>query len=251
MQDARSSDRGGGGTAKPSRLSSLHVGISAFAALAGVVFAGMQAFGPSSGPAPINVTVALDQSKQSQAATTPNANLDVTKTAALGQTDPVNAGGKSDITTATLPAAPVQTAALDLSHNLATAALKDGSEQRYRFGDLFDDRPQTSVVIQAPDREINVLLDLGGDRRVSALEYVPPPPGSDGAANATVLDVMVLPEGALEASGRPISSFTLQTSDGRQTFSLPGQTHGKYIWLRIAGPDAADKIAVGDFKVLQ
>jgi hypothetical protein len=246
MRDARSSNRGGGGTAKTSRLSSLHLGISAFAALAGVVFAGIQAFGPTSGTAPINVTVALDPAKQVE----PQANLNVTKTAGLGETDAVNAGGKGDITAATLPQPAIQTAALDLSRNVATAALKDGSEGRYRFHDLFDGRPETSLLISAPDQEINVLLDLGGDRKVSALEYMPPADAPD-AARATVLDIMVLPEGALEASGRPVFSFPLQTEAGRQTFSLPGQTHGKYLWLRIAGPQDASKVAVGDFRVLQ
>lgn len=245
MRDARSSDRGGGGT-KTSRLSSFHLGISAFAALAGVVFAGIQAFSPSSGSAPINVTVALDPAKSGNAATP---NVDITKTASLA-TDEVNAGSKGNITAATLPDSGVQMAALDLSHNLATAALKDGSDQRYQFGVLFDGRPETSLLITAPDKEINVLLDLGGDRQVSALEYVPAP-DAQGAVRANVLDVMALPEGALEASGRPVFNFPLQTEAGRQTFSLPGQVHGRYLWLRIAGPESADKVAVGDFRVLQ
>ena len=245
MRDAQSFDSKGGGTAKTSRLSSFHLAISAFAALAGVVFAGVQAFGPISGSAPINVTVALDPAKSAAPA-----NLDVTKTLGPGTTDAVNAGTKSDITTATLPQASIQMAALDLSKNIATAALKDGSEQRYQFHDLFDGRPETSLVIAAPDQEINVLLDLGGERTVSALDYVPPA-DAEGAARATILDVMVLPEGALEASGRPVYSFPLQTSAGRQTFSIPGATRGKYLWLRIAGPQGAEKVAVGDFKILQ
>lgn len=245
MQDARSSNRGGGGTAKTSRLSSFNLGISAFAALAGVVFAGIQAFSPTKGTAPINVTVALDPAKPGIPA-----NLDVTKTAGLVAPDPVNAGGKGDITSAVLPQPTTQTAALDLTRNIATAALKDGSEGRYQFHDLFDGRPETSLLIQVPDKEINVLLDLGGDRQVTALEYAPPAGTAQGAP-ASILDVMVLPEGALEASGRPVFSFPLQTSAGRQTFSLPGQTHGKFLWLRIAGPDSADKVAVGDFRILQ
>jgi hypothetical protein len=245
MRDARSSNRGSG-TAKSSRLSSLHLGISAFAALAGVVFAGIQAFGPTSGSAPINVTVALDPAKPGETAAP---DVDVTKSAGL-TTDAVNAVGKGNITTATLPEPAIQTAALDLSHNPATAALKDGSDQRYQFRDLFDGRPETSLLIAAPDKEINVLLDLGGDRQVAALEYVPAPDAL-GAVRANVLDVMALPEGALEASGRPVFSFPLQTEAGRQTFSLPGQVHGKYLWLRIAGPESAEKIAVGDFRILQ
>lgn len=247
MRDAQSFDRKGGGTAKTSRLSSLNLGISAFAALAGVIFAGIQALGPSSGPAPINVTVALDPAKQQTEAGS-SAGFDVVKTG--GAIDAVNAGGKSDITTATLPQPTMQMAALDLSRNIATAALKDGSEGRYQFKDLFDGRAETELVIQAPDQEINVLLDLGGNRQVSALEYAPPSQ-AEGMAKATILDVMVLPEGQLEASGRPVMSYPLQTSAGRQTFSLPAQTRGKYLWLRIAGPEGAEKTAVGEFKVLQ
>jgi hypothetical protein len=248
MRDARSSNKGSGGAARTSGLSSFHLGISAFAALAGVVFAGIQAFSPTSGTGPINVTVAVDSAKSGQTATP--ADVDVGKTAGWSATDPVNAANKSDITDATLPEPATQMAALDLSRNLATAALKDGSETRYRFGDLFDGRPETSLLIAAPDREINVLLDLGGERQVAALEYMPPV-AATGAARATVLDVMVLPEGALEASGRPVFSFPLQTEAGRQTFSLRGQVRGKYLWLRVAGPDSAERTAVGEFRVLQ
>lgn len=247
MRDARSFDRKGGGTAKTSRLSNLNIGISAFAALAGVVFAGIQAFSPPSDPAPINVTVALDPAKK-PGETGPGTGLDVAKSG--GVIDAVNAGGKGDITAATLPQSPVQSVALDLSRNVVTAALKDGSETRYQFQDLFDGRPETELVIQTPDKEVSVLLDLGGERQVSALEYAPPSE-AEGVAKATVLDVMLLPEGQLEASGRPVMSYPLQTSAGRQTFSLPAQTRGKYLWLRIGGPEGAEKIAVGEFKVLQ
>ncbi|MGE0005004.1 MAG: hypothetical protein AB7S92_05385 [Parvibaculaceae bacterium] len=247
MRDVRSSDRGAGGAARTSRLSGLHLGISAFAALAGVIFAGIQAFSPTSGTAPINVTVALDPARAE--AMTP-ADVDLTKTAGLAATDRVNAGGKSDVTAATLPEPALQTAALDLSRNTATAALKDGSDARYRFHDLFDGRAETSLLIAPPDREVNVLLDLGGEREVAGLEYAPPA-GADGAAPATILDVMVLPAGALEASGRPVFSFPLQTEAGRQTFSLPVEVRGKYLWLRIAGPNGAEKTAVGDFRILQ
>ena len=59
MQDARSSNSR---MAKGSRWSSFHLGISAFAALAGVVFAAIQAFSPTLGTQPINVTVKVEQS---------------------------------------------------------------------------------------------------------------------------------------------------------------------------------------------
>jgi hypothetical protein len=46
-------------------------------------------------------------------------------------------------------------------------------------------------------------------------------------------------------------SFTLQTAAGRQTFALPARSTGKYIWLRVAGPDDASEVSVGDFRVLR
>ncbi len=102
-----------------------------------------------------------------------------------------------------------------------SAALKDGSEQRYNFAELFDGKSETSLSIAAPDRELNVLVRFAGDaaQPVKSIEYMPPP-GSEGGA-ATVLDVMVLPEPFLETSGNAIQSFTLQTTPGKQTFAIP------------------------------
>ncbi len=106
MQDARSSNSR---TAKASRWSIFHLGISAFAALAGVVFAGIQAFSPTLGTQPINVTVALDGAKPETGAA---ADVDVEKTA--DTTDTVNVLAKSGTTAATLPASGVQNAALTI-----------------------------------------------------------------------------------------------------------------------------------------
>ena len=85
---------------------------------------------------------------------------------------------------------------------------------------------------------------------VNLIEYVPPsgqhrrgrePVGRDGAARR--------PDGS--TSGRPIQSFTLQTTPGKQSFALPGHAMGKGVWLRIAGPADAASIAIGDFKILK
>jgi hypothetical protein len=148
-----------------------------------------------------------------------------------------------------LAPAHIDAAAFDLSNSKVTAALKDGSDARYRFRDLFDGRPETYLTFGGADHEINMLVDLGGTRSVAGIEYAPPI-ATDGKARANTLDVMVLPEGA-EASGRQVMSFTLQTAAGRQTFALPARSTGKYIWLRVAGPDDASEVSVGDFRVLR
>jgi hypothetical protein len=62
---------------------------------------------------------------------------------------------------------------------------------------------------------------------------------------------MVLPEGQMDTSGRPIQSFTLQTTPGKQSFAIPDHAIGKGLWLRIAGPAEATSIAIGDFRILK
>lgn len=235
MRDASSSD-------KASRWSNINLIISAFAALAGVVFAAIQTLSPGSGPAPVNVTLAVEPQPKPKAE---GAGAELAKTDAI---DAVNIAAKGD-GDAVLAPAHIGGEALDLSRSKVTAALKDGSDARYSFRDLFDGRPETYVTFGGEDHEINMLVDLGGSRTVAGIEYAPPSM-NDGKARANTLDVMVLPEGA-EASGRQVMSFALQTVAGRQTFALPARSTGRYIWLRVAGPSEAQDVSVGDFRVLR
>jgi hypothetical protein len=66
----------------------------------------------------------------------------------------------------------------------------------------------------------------------------------------TKVDVMVLPEGQLEASGRPVLSFSLPQSAEPHTYAIPGRAEGKGLWLRVAGTATAGKSYVGDFRIL-
>jgi hypothetical protein len=229
-------------SSKASRFSNIHFAISAFAAIAGVVFAAIQTLSLGSGPAPINVTLALEPLG---GAKPEGAGAELAKTNGAGT---VNIAAKGD-GDALLAPAQMDAAAFDLSNSKVVAALKDGSDARYRFRDLFDGRPETYITYGGKDHEINMLVDLGGTRSVAGIEYAPPDT-DDGKARANTLDVMVLPEGA-EASGRQVLSFALQTAAGRQTYALPAKSTGKYIWLRVAGPDGAGEVSVGDFRVLR
>src|SRR5205823_3498412 len=153
------------------------IAISAFAAVAGVVFAGIQTFLPSS--APINVMLSVDPTSS------------ISK---IGATDvaeePVNIAKKADGTGE--PA--LQLAALELDGRVTVSdALKDERAGRYAYRDLFDDRPDTFVTIEAPETEINVLVDLPQPEMIGGIEYSPPR-YADGLTPAAVLDVMVLPE---------------------------------------------------------
>ena len=217
-----------GQSSKPSavKLTNVHIVVTSLAAIAGVAIAGYQAFAPQpTAQQPVNVVVALDQ---------PTPDETVAKTDA-----------KTD-------APALMTETLNLAANASfSAALKDGSENRYSFATLFDGASDTFLAIEAPDEELNILVlfDGGAARAVTALEYVPPA-GVDPQAMATTVDVIVLPEGQLEASGRPVISFSLPQSAETRTFAIPGRAEGKGLWLRVAAAPGAQKSYVGDFRIL-
>lgn len=222
MQDVQSS--------KPNavKLTNFHILVSSMAAIAGVAIAAYQAFAPpGTGQQPLNVVVALDPQKAE---------------AAL----PDSIALKSDA----IPA--VATEVTNLAHDATfAAALKDGSDARYSFGKLFDGQDDTFLAIAQPDQELNILVTFKGgvSHNVTAIEYVPPV-GVDPARMVTTVDVMVLPEGQLEASGRPVISFSLPQSNEPHTYAIPGRAQGKGLWLRVAGTATADKSFVGDFRIL-
>jgi hypothetical protein len=208
---------------KPSRFTNVHTLATSFAALAGVAIAGYQALGPGHNAppaaAPVQVTLAVQPG-------TPKVDQVVAeKGDALGATSGSLAQGA-----------------------LFVAALKDGSDQRYRFSDLFDNDPATRLSITKPDHEVNVLVSFAGSvaQSVSTIDYEPP---ANAATAATQLDVMVLPDGQMSAAGQPIQSYTLQTTPGKQSFIIPDKAMGKALWLRVAGPDDADSVAVGEFTI--
>lgn len=208
---------------KPTRFTNAHMVATSFAAIAGVAIAVYQTLMPNAAPtqAPVQVTLAVES---------PVAKVDV----------PVEKGDA------------VQSGPFDIGKGAQfSAALKDGAEQRYRLAELFDGKSETSLSIAAPDSELNVLVSFAEDiaQPVNLIEYIPP--SNNSVAAATQLDVMVLPEGQMDTTGRPIQSFTLQTTPGKQSFALPGHAMGKGVWLRIAGPANATNIAIGDFKILK
>lgn len=206
----------------PVKLTNFHIVISSLAAIAGVAIAGYQAFAPQpAAQQPVNVVVALDQQAPGET---------VSKTDA--------------------PALMTETVNLAEGASFA-AALKDGSDDRYSFASLFDGAADTFLAIEAPDQELNILVLFKGSasRDVTALEYTPPD-GVDPQNMATTVDVIVLPEGQLEASGRPVISFSLPQSAEARTFAIPGRAEGKGLWLRVAAAPGKEKSYVGDFRIL-
>jgi len=216
-------------SSKPSavKLSNFHIVISSLAAVAGVGLAAYQTFAPHQAALPpVNVVVSVDPQKAD--AVVPNETV-----------------SKSDS-----PALATQTVNVAEGATL-TAALKDGSDSRYSFASLFDGEDDTFLAINPPDTEINILVLFKGGtaHEVTALEYHPPA-GVDPVSMATSVDVMVLPEGELGASGRPVMSFDLPQSSEPRTFAIPGREDGKGLWLRVVGAPGSVKSYVGDFKIL-
>ena len=215
---------------KPSsvKLTNFHVLVTTIAAIAGVAIAAYQVFGPqASRQQPVNVVVTLEQQQAGIAA-------------------PDSIAIKTD----SVPA--LATEVVDLAHEASfAAALKDGTGNRYSFGSLFDGRDDTFLAITEPDHELNIIVTFKGSdsRHVTAIEYTPPA-GVDPTKMVTTVDVMVLPSGQLEASGRPVISFSLPQSSEPHTFAIPGRAEGKGLWLRVAGNITGGKSFVGDFRIL-
>jgi len=185
-----------------------------------LALAAYQVFGlPHGVQEPVKVTVSLEQTATTALATEP-------------------AAPKSDALTASI---------LDPGATI-TAALKDGSDQRYQFSDLFDGSAETSIMLAETDQEINILVTFpnADAREVRAVTYVPPA-DVERAAEGPV-DVTVLPEGQMEASGRPVYSFAFAPGEVGQTFSIPGNTMGKGVWLRIAATPGS---VIGDFRIVR
>lgn len=196
---------------EPVKLTNFHIAATSFAALGGLALAAWQALGPQSGT---HVTVALEAPRIAES---------------------------------------IDTASIDLAQNASfAAALKDGADRRYTLEKLFDGDARTYVTLEPPDSELNVQVNFAGPGpgTVTAIEYAPPP-GADPASLATLVDLMVLPDGQLEASGRPVMSFSLKRSSGSQTLAVPGNARGRGLWLRISGPTGSVGTVIGDFRVLQ
>jgi hypothetical protein len=124
---------------------------------------------------------------------------------------------------------------------------RDGVVDRYPLGRLFDGDPATFVQTAAGDREIDFIAELPENRtaNITGIEYQHPPSGGDTVASQ--IDVMVLPEG--DGGGREVKTFAIAPEKGPQRFALPA-TRGKGVWLRIAAPEVAGDVLLGDIRLL-
>ena len=181
---------------KPARFTNAHMVATSFAAVAGVAIAAYQTLSPTAAPPqqPVQVTLAVES---------PAAIIDV----------PVAKGDA------------VQAGPFDIGQGAQfSAALKDGAEQRYSLSDLFDGKPETSLSIVDPDRELNVLVSFAGDvaQPVNLIEYVPPT-GNFGAAAITPGESWVTDSEFLISSTSHPKGADGTTWLGRVQWSKPNQ----------------------------
>lgn len=216
------------------RMQSVHLAITGFCALVSVILAGVQTFRSEPEKAPVAVQVVV-----------PEANV----ASAPAQTETVNSDAKADNVTEVARTEDFQLAAV-LSEARFQPATRPDVLERYALRDLFDSNPTTLLTIAAPDTDLDFIVELplADEAKVTGIE-ISAPEGIPANAYAATLEVMVLPDGTMEGSGRDVASFTLVSGSPVQLFELKPSL-GRALWIRIGGQPGASATIIGDIRVL-
>jgi hypothetical protein len=221
------------------RVKNIHVVISGLCAIAGVLIAAIQTFGGVDSK-PVEVKVELR---------TPGAAAENESTAT------VNGDGKRNgtlepgqNTTEVTPSEPSGFVVASLDRAKFLPATRQDTPQKFPLTVLFDSNPATYIKLQDPDNDIDFILEFPftSPLVIIGMEI---DAGEADAVAPVKLEVMILPSGTMEGSGRPVTSFDLRPGGGPQKFSLP-PVEGKGAWIRIAGRPGAAETIIGDLKLL-
>jgi hypothetical protein len=220
------------------RVKNIHVAITALCAVAGVLIAAIQTFGGVD-PQPVEVKVQLT----TPAATAPNGSIGV------------NADSKKNgslelgrNTTEVTPSEPAGFAVASLDRARFLPATRPDTPQRFPLPVLFDSNPATYIKLEDPEHDIDFILEFPFTTplTITGMEI---DAGEAGAAAPAKLEIMILPSGSMEGSGREVTSFDLRPEGGSQKFSLR-PVEGKGAWIRIAGRPGAAQTIIGDLKLI-
>ena len=222
---------------------SLYLLVSSLCAVAGVVFAGMQALRRGEPPVEVKVEVAAPTGSASAAAGPGGAAETVASESKTGSS-PETASNLTEARPTEPAGLPV--AALDKARFLPATGID--TPQRYALADLFDGNPGTYLTLVPPATDIDFIIEFPFAEPVTISGVQMEAGESDGAGPAKI-EVMVLPSGVMEGGGRQVTTLELSEHGGVQKFAIPPAS-GKGAWIRIAARAGAADTVIGDLKLL-
>ena len=214
------------------RLKNVHIAISTLCALAGVIIAGVQTF-RSSDTQPAEV------------------HPDTSQTASISVNGEGKSAGPSEArvnVTEMTPTEPPGLVVASLDRARFTAATRMDTPSKYRISELFDGNPSTYVKLLEGEGDIDFIVEFPFSQSVT-VTGVEIDLGDPGPSLPATLEIMVLPDGSMAGSGRPVTSIALDERGGVQKFALPPEA-GKAAWIRVAGRPGQVETIIGDIKLL-
>jgi hypothetical protein len=219
------------------RIKNIHVVVSALCAVAGVLIAAIQTFGRSEA-VPVEVKVELSGAGKAGDPSPASVNGD-------GKTDGTPSLGPN--VTEVTPSEPAGFAVASLERAKFLPATRPDTPARYALPALFDSNPSTYVKLAAPEEDIDFIVEFPFAQpiTITGMEI------DTGEAQVAPgkLEVMILPSGSMEGSGRAVTSFDIQPGKGVQKFAFP-PAEGKGAWIRIAARPGAAETIIGDLKLI-
>jgi hypothetical protein len=221
------------------RIKNIHIVISALCGVAGVLIAAIQTFGRPE-TVPVEVKVELKDSERQMpppAPATVNGDVKSNGTRDLGP----------NVTEVT-PSEPAGFAVASLDKAKFLPATRSDTPMRFTLPALFDGNSSTYVKLVAPEQDIDFIIEFpfAQPLTITGIEI---DAGEAESAAPAKFEVMILPSGSMEGSGRAVMSFDLQPGGGVQKFSLP-PAEGKGAWIRIAARPGAEETIIGDLKLI-
>jgi hypothetical protein len=217
----------------------MYVAISAVCAVAGVLIAAIQTFGWSHA-VPVEVKVELNPAPQTKPASEPATVNGESKTNSV----PEIATNVTEVT----PSEPAGLAVASLDRAKFLPATRQDTPSRFALPMLFDSNPSTYLKLAPPDADIDFIVEFPFTQPLTITGMEIDAGEADAAAPAK-LEVMILPSGTMEGSGRAVSSFDIRPGGGVQKFVLPPAA-GRGAWIRIAAQPGASETIIGDMKLI-
>jgi hypothetical protein len=222
------------------RVKNIHIVISGLCAVAGVLIAAIQTFGQSDA-VPVEVKVELSA---------PDAHKNSGPSGATvnGDSKTNNAPDFGNNVTEVTPSEPAGFAVASLDRARFLPATRQETPMRFALPTLFDGNPSTYVKLAAPETDIDFIVEFpfAQPLTITGMEI---DAGEPDAVAPAKLEVMILPAGSMEGSGRAVTSFDIRPGGGVQKFTLP-PAEGKGAWIRIAAHPGAEETFIGDLKLI-